>query len=93
MRLLRVAKFLGKVLITYVVAWHVVLAVFLTRGIVIGMSADDLRVAYMHDVGQTFRVGGDELTDFVQRVALQMTLMGLLIVVIVCVVRKRRATK
>jgi hypothetical protein len=83
MRILRVAKFLGKVLITYVVSWHVALAVFLSRGIVTGMSEDDLRVAYIYDVGQMFRVGGDELTDFVQRVALLMTLMGLLVVVVV----------
>jgi hypothetical protein len=74
----------------YVLAWHLVLAVILGMGSTAGRSAHELRDAYLQDFTQLFRVGGSELTDFVQRVALGITALELFVAVMIWAIRQKR---
>ena len=74
----------------YVLVWHLVLAVMFGMGSTAGGSVHELRDAYLQDLTQLFRTGGSELTDFVQRVALGITVLGLIVAVMIWAIRRRR---
>jgi hypothetical protein len=91
MRIVRVLLSVVAVVVSYVVCWHLFLIAFLVDGRLAGGSAHELRDAYANDVGQLFRVGGSELTDTLQRLALVIAIVGTLAVLILRVLRRRKS--